>query len=267
MASIPDHVHKTASKNCEPLFLSKPFLSDGHDVETANGTITFVRYQGEIFGVTCAHVFYQQMVSRKWLTLHGKNRYVYQLGVFTANGYQSNFRPLRGDGGTEGPDIALIYFGESVEQIHFPRKNKAAVDLDSWSKPNWEHIKVPVAFGYPTEHKNQAGDYLQSPLIGVAAEATRLLSEYDESFLMVSSLSEENTYYFSGMSGGPVYHVADSDSAPTLIGIVYAGVPGSSAEWQKRDTQAFLTKCDVQIRAHSLTPEIFERWLRLAKFR
>ena len=102
--------------------------------------------------------------------------------------------------------------------------------------------------------------------MGVAAELNRVVSGNDESFLLASSLPEENTYYFSGMSGGPVYHVPDAEVDPTLIGIVYEGSPGSSAEWEARDSQAFFTKCDIQTTAYTLTPTIFEGWLRRAKF-
>lgn len=264
MTSVSDNVLKIAAQNCEPLYLSDPFMCGGHDVEKANGTITFLRYCGEVYGVTCAHVFHQQIANGKWLTLHGIERYVYQLGSFTPSGYQSNFRPLRSDSGFGGPDIAIAHLGKSIEQIHFPRKNKSAIDLDAWSSPSWTEIYIPAAFGYPTEHKTQSDDYLQAPLVGVAANVTRRISEHDESFLLASSLPDENTYYFSGMSGGPVYHVPETGSEPILIGIVYEGSPGSSAEWEARDSQAFLTKNDIQIWAHTLTPMIFKQWLRLA---
>ena len=106
MTNIPEHIHKFAATHSEPLFLSAPFLGDGHGVEKANGTLTFIQYRGRIYGVTCAHVYYQQFFSGKSLTLHGKDRYIYQLGQFTQSRYESHFRPLRGEKDDVGLDIA-----------------------------------------------------------------------------------------------------------------------------------------------------------------
>ena len=266
MADVPDHIHKLAATHCEPLFLSLPFIGNGHNADKANGTITFIEYKRRIFGVTCAHIYDEQIPSGKWLTLHGSKNYAYQLATFTPEGYISLFRPLRDRISDRGPDIAIIELGESVREIHFERKGKQAINLDNWVEPNWSEITVPVAFGYPTEHKSKSENDISSPLIAVAAEATRPITETDESFLLASSLEVENTFFFSGMSGGPVYHVPDSDAAPIIIGIVFEGVPGSSKEWESRDEQSFLTSNDIQIRAHTLTPKVFDQWLRQARF-
>lgn len=266
MADVQDRAHKIAVRNCEPLFLSSPFIQCGHNVEKANGTITFIEYRTRIFGITCAHVYYEQIRSGKWLTLHGSERYIYQLGAFTAKGYESLFRPMRKASDIDGTDIAIIELGETIRQIHFPRKNKEAINLDTWAEPNWSEVQVPVAFGYPTEHKIQSEDFISAPLAAVAAAVTRPLSPSESTFLIASSLETDNTLYFSGMSGGPVYHVASPDTDPSLIGIVFEGVPGSSIEWQSRGEQSFLSRKDIQIRAHILTPAIFEDWLRLVGF-
>lgn len=127
MAEVPDKIHKIAATHCEPLFLSSPFMRDGHGVENANGTITFIQFLGRLFGVTCAHVYAQQALSGKWLTLHGKDRCIYQLGIFGPEGYRSLFRSLQKESGKTGPDIAIIELGESVKQVHFERKGKQAI--------------------------------------------------------------------------------------------------------------------------------------------
>lgn len=83
----------------------------------------------------------------------------------------------------------------------------------------------------------------------------------DNSFLLTSSLDADNKYFFSGMSDGPVYSVQNLKDNPNLIGIVFEGVPGSSTEWNARDESSFYTGRDIQIKAYTLTPEIFEQWL------
>ena len=263
---VLDKIHKTVLSYCEPLFLSSPLLSDGHNYEKANATITFIEYQRRVFGVTCAHVYDQQVTSGKWLTLHGNGRYVFELGKFTQDGYQSLFRTLRVNSKNEYPDIAVIELGESVRSTHFIRKGKKPISLDDWNEPEWPNIQIAAAFGYPTEHKLQSNLTIKSPLCSVAAEVTNPISELNESFLLHSSLKAENNVFFSGMSGGPVFHIVDPFKPPILIEIVYEGTPGSSKEWNERGEQSFLTNKHIQIKAHTLTPKIFDQWLRVARF-
>lgn len=259
-------LHKAAATHSEPLFLSPPWMGGGHTTEKANGTITYISHKGGLYGVTCAHIYDYQFLSNppKWLTVHGQNRVIYQFGYFDQSGYKSMFRSLRSSD-ARGPDIAIIKLDEAYASIHMQSKGKAPIDLDSWVEPNWAELKFPVAFGYPTEHKTESNGLLQAPLIGVIAELTRPIGPNDESFLMASSLKQENNYYLSGMSGGPVFcHF--SDELPSVVGVVFEGSPGSSIEWKNRTEEAFYTREDVQIRAHKLTPDIFHNWLHLAKF-
>ena len=269
MTELPKDVHEAAAKHSDPLYLSSPWLHGGHTLEKANGTITYIQYEGDFYGITCAHIYYEQFVSEpnKWLTVHGKDRYLFQLGHYTKGGYKSSLRPLRGPSESNSPDIAILKLDDSFTSIHFARHGKTAIDLDTWNQPNWSELKVPVAFGYPTEHKSETEAYLQAPLAAVAAELTSPLSPSNESFLMASSLNEENTYYFSGMSGGAVYCVSDRDPIITLVGIIFEGSPGSSKEWESRSSDSFFTKNDIQIRAHTVTPAIFEGWLRIAGYK
>ena len=247
-------------QHCEPLFVTDPFLMGGHSSVRANGTITYIQFKEQLYAITCAHVYYEQYSQNKWLAIQGKGQYVYQLGRFTSEGYKSNFYPLRKEDDTYGLDVAIIYLGDSFREVYFLKKGKSAINLDEWVEPNWQEIKLPSAFGYPNEHKTQSSEFVESPLIQVDAEVTREISPIDTSFLLASSLDSEHGYYFSGMSGGPVFHVLDGGEI-TLIGIVYEGTPGSSKEWLARDEQAFLTGRDIQIHAYTITPDIFEGWL------
>jgi hypothetical protein len=265
MTALPDDVDKNAARHSDPLYLSEPFLQGGHTSEKANGTVTYVKYKGQLFCVTCAHIYDQQFVGNhvKWLTVHGRQRYIYQFGTYLPEGYKSHFISLRVRE-SSAPDIAIARVGEPFPQIHMEPRGKEPIDLDSWNEPNWSDLKVPVAFGYPTEHKTEADAFVQAPFVGVAAELTRPISTNDETFLMASTLETANDYYFSGMSGGAVYAVSDSESPLTAIGIVFEGTPGSAAEWAARDSQSFLTRSDIQIRAYLMTPRNFESWLCIA---
>lgn len=256
------HLAKVIIKNCEPLYLSDPFIRDGHTEEKANGTITYVKYNNVIYGITCAHIYYQ-MENNKWLTVFSTNRVVYQFGHYDADGYVSHFRVLRKNPeNTERPDIAIIRFDEPFLSMHLSGKGKKPIDLDGWIEPDWRSLKMAMACGFPTEHKTETDLRVSAKLVHVIAEVAGDISLTRPSFLLASTLSEENEFFFSGMSGGPVYCEAGNNRLLTLIGIIFEGQPGSSTEWRNRGESSFLTKCDIQIWAYIVTPSIFENWLK-----
>lgn len=265
MTALPTDVYKAAERHSDPLYLSEPFLANGHTSENANGTVAYVKYKGQLFCVTCAHIYDRQFPGKcvKWLTAHGNECYLYQFGKYSSEGYKSDFISLR-NRDPLAPDIAIACVGEPFPEVHMKSRGKESIDLDSWSEPDWSRLTVPVAFGYPTEHKADANTFVQAPLLSVSAELTRTISTNDETFLMASTLEIENDYYFSGMSGGAVYARSDSKPPLTAIGIVSEGTPGSSAEWEARDSQSFLTKKEVQIKAYLMTPRTFDNWLSIA---
>lgn len=260
-----ENLGKIVITNCEPLYLSKHFMQDGHTSEKANGTITYIKFKNVIYGVTCAHVHFMQKIGtkeEKILTVFG-DRLVYQFGLLGQDGYKSDFRPLRkSPTDIQTPDIAIIKLNEPYPSIHMTRKGKTAIDLDKWSTPNWRETGMAMACGFPTEHKSQNESVVSAGLAQVIAEPASEISPDRDSFLLASSLEEDNNIYFSGMSGGPVYVEHPVEGEITIVGIVYEGTPGSSEEWQNRGDSSFLTNKDVQIRAHTFTPIIFEKWLK-----
>lgn len=256
---------KIVVSHCEPLYLSRHFMRDGHSAEKANGTVTYVKYNNAVYGITCAHVyFYQNLGSseERILTVFGE-RLVYQFGLHRPEGYKSYFRSMRSSpSDTQNPDIAITQLNEPFPSIHMGRKGKQAIDLDCWVEPSFSEAKMAMACGFPTEHKLQNDSVVIAELAQVFAEPASRLSPDRESFLLASSLEEDCNIYFSGMSGGPVYLDGAGEGSITIVGIVHEGFPGSSKEWENRGHESFLTKKDIQIRAHTFTPEIFDRWLK-----
>lgn len=256
--------------HCEPLYLSKALMLDGHSAEKANGTITYIKYKGKIYGVTCAHVLFSQNLgtqNERVLSVFGMNRVHYQFGAITRNGYLSNFRALRkSPDDVIPPDIAVTRLDEPFPSIHMMSKGKKAIDLDKWTQPYWNDINICVACGFPTEHKTQTDTIVSAGLVQVFAEPAGPLSPDRESFLLASSLDNECEVYLSGMSGGPVYVEGEREGAIDLIGIVYEGSPGSSKDWEHRHEGAFMTKKDIQVKAYTITPGIFENWLKIVGY-
>lgn len=259
---------KLAVQNCEPLYLSHPFLKDGHSASKANATISYVKYRETVYGITCAHVYHQQFgesgKAEQVLTVWG-DRLIYQFGGWTQDGYESHFRLLKGRSSSGALDIAIIKLPPTFSELHMARKGKAPIDLDAWAEPEWNSISTLVASGFPTEHKEQSDSHVAANFIQVVAELTRKIDGGVSEIMLASTLPEKNDCFFSGMSGGPVYCLW-SDNAMTAVGIVFEGSPGSSTEWAKRGQESFFTKEDVQFRAYLLTPSIFLNWLSCAGF-
>lgn len=260
-------ISKNLAANCEPLYLSKHFMLDGHSAEKANGTITYIKYKNMLYGVTCAHVYFHQKLGRedeKILTVFGE-RLCYQFGTHLECGYVSHFKSLRKThNDTSKPDIAIIRLDSSYKTIHLDRKEKKPIDLDNWTEPEWKGIHMAMACGFPTEHKINDGQYVSAKFVQATIETTSPFSPEKESFLLHSTLDEENSIFFRGMSGGAIYYVNEKNNETTLIGILFEGFPSRSDEWKDRPEESFLTKNDIQIRGYILTPTIFASWLREA---
>jgi hypothetical protein len=261
MTKIPDQIHKLALQNTDPLFLTDSYLSGGHGSQVANGTLTYVRFCNRLYGITCGHVVEEAHEKDKLLSVHGKESYVYQFSRESQTNAKNSFISLSG----EGLDVAVVALPERFCELHFEKKGKVAIELESLKEPGWEDVVVPVAFGYPTEQKDEEGGFVQAPLAGVAAELTNPICQSDEKFTLFSTLEHEHNTFFSGMSGGPVFHLLNPSDPPTLIGIIFEGLPGSSQNWLARDAQSFLSMKDIQIFAYRFTPQIFQSWLDLAK--
>jgi hypothetical protein len=260
---------KLSVQNCEPLYLSHPFLKDGHNSSKANATILYVTYRGNLYGITCAHVYDQQFgesgATEKVLTVFG-DRLIYQFGNWTADGYQSHFKLLRNNCNTSTSlDIAIINLPAHFQELHMTRKGKLPIDLDHWEEPDWSSILSCVVSGFPTEHKEQSDSHVAANLVQIVAELTRPIDPGGHAFMLASTLPEKNDYFFSGVSGGPVYCIK-SDNTLTLVGVVFEGSPGSSAEWEKRGDDAFMSQEDVQFRAYLLTPRVFADWISRVGF-
>lgn len=260
---------KLGVQNCEPLYLSHPFLKDGHSASKANATITYVKHHDMVYGITCAHVFHHQFnesgAIEKVLTVWG-DRLIYQFGGWTQGGYQSHFRLLKNNRSSSNElDIAIIKLAAPFLELHMTRKGKVPIDLDGWEKPDWSSISTLVASGFPTEHKEQSDSHVAANFFQVVAELTREINADVGEFLLASTLPEKNDYFFSGMSGGPVYCIK-SDNTLTSVGIIFEGSPGSSTEWEKRGHESFFSKEDIQFRAYLLTPSVFSNWISHAGF-
>lgn len=256
------------STYCAPIFLSKPFMQDGHTAEKANGTMTFVKYQNAGYAVTCSHVYHQQKLhtsSERHLTAVGNSKTVFQFGGYGPDVYVSAFKALqKTELDNENPDIAIAPVGRSFIELYMLKNNKDFIDLDNWIEPDWGYNCHKLACGYATEHKVQTETHVLAAYFQAILEPTLPANPTRNTFSLFSSLEKEHNLYFSGMSGGPVFTKFEESKNLSAIGIIFEGTPGSSKEWALRDEGAFFTGSDVKLDALLLTPSIFKQWLQMA---
>ena len=172
-------------------------------------------------------------------------------------------------------DIALAYIDHSRWQLLSSKKNKVAIDLDSWRGPNWKDVTYCLAVGYQNEGKkiisSDGVKMVATPFLNVVAESSSIVSSETTVFAMSSELSSSNRYWLSGMSGGTVYAVEGSDQREVQddelfpVGIVFEGFPSKEQaidQYNEEATGAFLTQRDIFIRGVILTPDTFDDWLK-----
>ncbi len=264
-------------RQTDPAWLQDHFLSTGHDEKTRNATVTFVKRHGRHYAVTCRHVVGAlndpHMVPgarHPTIALHVGTS-VLNLSGFTAQGLVLGVQSPMVETKHEEIDVAIAPVDGGYWHLLTNDKGKAPIDLDAWREPDWSKVRYCLAAGYPDEHKERVpageGQTLASQLVTAVAEASSRLGRSERLITLSSALDKPHGFFFSGMSGGPVYavegheqrQVEDDELFP--IGIIFEGFPSSGRTDVQTSTttiSTFLTDKDLFFRALTLTPEIFD---------
>ncbi|CED59169.1 Putative uncharacterized protein [Moritella viscosa] len=250
--AIPESLSRLIVDYCDPLFISNRQNIRQKDVEKSNGTITYVMYKQQLWGITNSHVAEYESED-KILALHGFNTPPVNIGQQNTYG---SFKSLRKEGDTTRPDIAVVKICDKVKSSHFDANSKNAINLDEWKHPNENEIITPVAFGFPTEHKYQNNVITCSPLVLATGRISGKWSGTRETFSFHAQLDKDSDFFLSGMSGGPIFHAEDRENNPLLIGIIYEGTPGS-----KEHKPTLFGLDNAIVSGYTVTPSIFEQWL------
>ncbi len=259
---------------CLPVFFHSYFLFDGHTEETENATLTFIKYENRIYAVTCRHVIHhlnskRNKLNDQWYTLSiSLDQVILQLSDIDhadPSKRKDIFRKLTCSFDREDVDIVIAPIDSHWGLIK-SKKNKKAIDLDSWSIMNWSKFKMGTAFGYPTEHKELQGDKVAAPCINVCAELVSNVSITARQLTLFSTLQNPHGYFFSGLSGGVI--VLSSEDSHVPAGIIYEGQPGSSKDFKDKQSngQAFFSGNDILIKGFIISPSVFSEWLQRAGF-
>ena len=209
-------------------------------------------------------------------------RVVLNLSFLTREGIQSTVRAPTPKMQSTPDDIALAKLSDFHWELLSSQKNKVAIDLDSWREPNWSDVESCLTVGYADEHKEKTtledgSEKIATRFLNVVTKLDTTLELNEPKFSLYNRLDDPSASGFSGISGGPVYAIEESkikdaprfpigeDEALFPIGIVFEGFPSTiepAERSRESTTQGFLNKQDILLRVLTLTPEIFDKWLK-----
>lgn len=285
ISATDDTIDSEVKRYCAPLYATGQFLQGGHSDTSTNATATFVKYESRYYAVTCHHVI-EAMLALAYKAPYQVNpaihasKSVVQLATPTPRGTQQWAFVSCGElptaaalGDKEAmaaltrrnasyPDIAIAEITSVWGTLQALRRAEA-VDLDAWTPPDWGQAQPYwLAYGYPDEHKaTLEAKVVAVPMPRVTVRlATSVPSEDKPTFTLHSTLEKDHGWFFSGLSGGPVLIADKALDRYAVVGITFAGTPGSRTA--PVNAQAFYGPSDISITGYQLTPARFQEWLR-----
>jgi hypothetical protein len=217
--AIRDEFRASACSHCAPLFIIKQDVEMAPTADDPSATLTFIRFGGRTYGITCKHVV-ASLRDRIQKSGNGFS-HTFFLALERHHVVQDRFVIPPGDWVTPAPDIAIRELNP-----HLPEYlGKAALDLDACPVPALAEVEFAIAVGFPDRLKTQVasllGYQLSMPCVHAVAENH---STTGPSFTLFSELTETpGIRDLSGMSGGPIYW--SSTTCYGLLGITYESSP------------------------------------------
>lgn len=227
--SVCDALMENASIHCAALVITKNVISGGSGLPSfaqpseklRSGTITFVKHQGGVYGITCWHVI---KIYRGFLEESG-SEFSHSMRTMV-NGFYvvlDRFIKPKPIIGMPEVDIAI----RKINPEHVQAIGKVAYDLDCEPTPPSD-IKHGYAVGFPENMKKKVnedsfGRKISMPQVEILAEINNMPNSR---FSLNSELPERPKQEdYSGMSGGPIFWSTDNEYG--IFGIIYEGGVGS----------------------------------------
>lgn len=260
-----------AAANCAPLYIQDALLADGHDATTKNATATFVKFEGKYYACTCRHAV--DIVNDRrvigvspfaTLALGLKERFI-NLSLFGTDGLRDAISIVERKTGQDYLDLAIADISEYWDLLSAEWGHRAIeMDPANWREPRWARAKLLAAAGWPETGKRNVTvggiERVRGTVTLIIADVSGGISRHDDIILMNSRLGEPHGWFFSGVSGGPIYVLQDELMIP--VGILSEGWPQTPDDRHEK-----FTPNDIVIRGVTLTPGKFESWLSAAKLR
>ena len=163
-------------------------------------------------------------------------------------------------------DLAIADISTSWPQLRSIGKGAIDMNPESHREPRWARAQMLAAAGWPEVKKRNVTradgeDRVFGTLALIVAEKSGDLDRHDRIVLMKSNLGKPHGWFFSGISGGPMFVIQEERLIP--VALAFEGWP------QTRDEppHAKLTDQDIMVRGLTLTPDNFRRWLFAARLK
>lgn len=244
--TVSDEFEANACKHCAPLFIIRQHVEMAPTVDDPSATLTFIKFKGRTYGITCKHVV---TILRDQLKKSGSAfSHTFFIALKRHHVVQDRFVIPPGDWVISEPDIAIRELNPD-----FPAYvGKVALDIDANPVPPLSEVSFAVAVGFPDRLKTPIpaplGYQLAMPCVHAVAENH---SKSGPSFTLFSELqATPNIRDLSGMSGGPIYW--SDEAAYGLLGITYESSPPEGS---------ISGSASVHIKGHVADRETIEEWV------
>lgn len=255
-----------ASRVSAPIFLEGKFYNTGHTESTLNATVTFVKFEDNLYLVTCKHVIDaickdDRIENNFTLRLNFENIDL-DFSTFLFDGKKNGvmcptFNIVQGN------DLAILKIDRDFFDLVASKKKKAYIDLDDFKTPPVVQGNIVIACGWADEHKRHDSGILHTPMVEINIEINHDYNPTEDIFSMHSRMEQEEVFYYSGVSGGPVFFIDEHDTI-FPIGIIYEGLPGSGRGTSAEQISLF-DRHEKMLKAYTLTPEKFYNWIVTSK--
>lgn len=250
---ICDALYENPSKHCAALVVTENVIHDENrwprfaqpSDELRNGTLTFIKSNKRVYGITCWHVvahFREQLSKSGNPCSHTMRTMVNGFYIVADRFIQP--KPQFGDAQV---DIAI----RELDPDFVSAIGKNPIDLDKkFNIP--QTIRYGYAVGFPETMKykkmeDQSGYRISMPQAEILAEISKFPTRR---FTLFSELSEKPVQAdYSGMSGGPIFW--STENSYGIFGIIYEGGVGSELSEGK----------SVYVFGEVATPEVIKGWL------
>ncbi len=269
---ILERFKSEAASNCAPLFIEDLFLVGGHNASTRNATATFVMFEGKYYACTCRHVV--ELVQKRreagyspfpTLAPFFDKTYI-PLSLLTAEGLKDAISIVAPGANEDCMDLAIADISTVWPQLS--SIGKVAIDMnpESYREPRWARAQMLAAAGWPEVNKrnvirNDGEERVFGTIALLVAEKNGDLDRHDRIVLMKSNLGNPHGWFFSGISGGPMFVIQEERLVP--VALTFEGWPQTKDE----PPHAELTDQDIMVRGLTLTPDNFRRWLVSARLK
>lgn len=242
---VSDEFGANACKHCASLFIIKQHVLIAPTEDDKSATITFIRFKGRTFGITCKHVV--QLLRGRIAESKNEFSHTFFIALKKHHVVHDRFIIPPSDWVTPEPDIAICEL-DSEFPLHV---GKSALDIEKCVVPPLKNIKFAIAVGFPDRLKEQIpeglGYRLSMPCVHAVAENQ---STEGPSFSLYSELESTPAIRdLSGFSGGPIYWSDETNYG--LLGITY----------ESPSLDSLAGPNAIHIRGHLVDHETLERWV------